>query len=249
MPTPIILMLRPRSGAGQWVASETYFLAPEVSATEYTDMYGNLCQRLLAPAGHFTVRTSTEVTTAEMIDVEPGAPFTLAQHLPIDALPFLLPSRYCEADQLGALATDIVGDAKPGYDQVAAICRWIYRSVVYRYGVINASTSARDTVAQREGVCRDFAHLGIALCRSLDIPARMVVGYLYRLKPMDMHAWFEAFVGGRWYTFDPTQEHARGGRIAIAYGRDATDVALATWYGEATMSPPHVTVEQVECEG
>lgn len=245
-PTPIVFMLRPRSGYGQWVAREEYLLEPEVFVVEYTDSYGNLCQRLVAPPGTFRLHTSASVEAAESIDVAPGAPFTLAQDLPPDVLQFLLPSRYCESDRLTTLAHDIVGDATPGYDQAEAIRAWVHANIAYRSGVSDASTSALQTLEQRAGVCRDFVHLGMALCRGLDIPARMVVGYLYELEPMDLHAWFEAFVGGRWYIFDATQPEPRGGRIAIAYGRDATDVALATQFGPALLQTMHVWVEAAQ---
>lgn len=187
--------------------------------------------------------------------------------MPENVLQFLLPSRYCQSDLLASLATEIVADAAPGYDQVVAIQEWIHTQVEYRYGSSNASTSAVDTAAEKVGVCRDFAHLGISLCRSLNIPARMVVGYLYQLEPMDLHAWFEAFVSdvsdvsdvseleaekkteqgirstaGRWYTFDATQSEPRGNRIAIAYGRDAADVALATQFGAMQLTQMHVWV-------
>jgi transglutaminase-like putative cysteine protease len=230
-PTPLILMLRPRSGLGQWVFREDYALEPNVAVVEYTDSYGNLCQRLVVPPGSFRVRTTAGVETGDEIDVQPGAPFVLVQNLPDSVLQFLLPSRYCQSDRLADLAIKIVGDNAPGYDQVEAIRCWIQMNVEYRYGTSDASTSAVETAQKLEGVCRDFAHLGIALCRSLNIPARMVVGYLYELEPMDLHAWFEAFVGDRWYTFDATQKEPRGNRIAIAYGRDAADVALATQFG------------------
>ena len=245
VPTPMVLMLRPRSGYGQWVAQEAYELQPFVPAVEYVDGYGNLCQRLTAPAGQFTIRAEATVETAETIDVAPGAPFTPAQELPDGALQFLLPSRYCQSDKLGALAFEIAGNAAPGYDQAEAIRSWINANVEYRYGTSDASTSATDTAEKRVGVCRDFAHLGVALCRSLTLPTRMVVGYLHQLDPMDLHAWFEAFVGGRWYTFDATQREPRGGRIAIAYGRDAADVALATQFGPAKLAAMHVWVNEV----
>ena len=243
-PTPMILMLRPRSGYGQWVAREEYLLAPAVTVAEYTDGYGNLCQRLVAPAGEFAIHTTVEVETADQIDTAPGAPLTLAQDLPDATLQFLLPSRYCQSDQLGALAQDVVGATAPGYDQAEAIRAWIHANVEYRYGTSGASTSALDTANERVGVCRDFAHLGMALCRSLNIPARMVVGYLYQLDPMDLHAWFEAYVAGRWYTFDATQPAPRGGRIVIAYGRDAADVALTTQFGPAQLTQMRVSVEK-----
>lgn len=247
-PTPVILMLRPRSGYGQWVASEQYWRSPSLPMIEYTDGYGNLCQRLVVNAGKFEVKSTACVETADTIDVAPGAPYVLVQDLPETVLQFLLPSRYCQSDQLGDLAIEIVGQAAPGYDQVEAIRHWIQTHIEYRYGTSDASTSAQDTAAQRVGVCRDFAHLGIALCRSLNIPARMVVGYLYQLDPMDLHAWFEAYVGDRWYTFDATQSQPRGNRIAIAYGRDAADVALATQFGPMKLLEMTVWVDQAEAK-
>lgn len=245
-PTPLILMLRPRSGLGQWVLREEYILEPEVSVVEYTDSYGNLCQRLIAPAGKFRIHTAACVETADEIDTCPGAPFVPVQDLPESTIQFLLPSRYCQSDQLGELASELTAEREPGYDQVEAICHWIQTNVEYRYGTSDASTSALDTAKTQIGVCRDFAHLGIALCRSLSIPARMVVGYLYQLEPMDLHAWFEAFVGDRWYTFDATQPEPRGNRIAIAYGRDAADVALSTQFGPLQLTEMHVWVNAVE---
>lgn len=230
-PTPVILMLRPRSGLSQWVFREEYTLDPSVSVVEYIDSYGNVCQRLVTPEGPFQVQTTCSVITADAIDIQPGAPFVPVQNLPDTVIQFLLPSRYCPSDRLGDLASSIVADSTPGYDQVETIRHWIQTHIEYRYGTSDASTSAIETAESRVGVCRDFAHLGISLCRSLNIPARMVVGYLYQLEPMDLHAWFEAFVGDRWYTFDATQSEPRGNRIAIAYGRDAADVALATQFG------------------
>ena len=126
-----------------------------------------------------------------------------------------------------------------------AIREWIRKNIEYRYGVSNGSTDAADTLLDKAGVCRDFSHIGITLCRALRIPARMVVGYLHLLDPMDLHAWFEAFIDGRWYTFDATQEEPRGGRIAIAYGRDAADVALITEFGPIKTKDMHVSVEQL----
>jgi transglutaminase-like putative cysteine protease len=241
-PTPMVLMLRPRSGYGQWIAREEYLLEPYAPVTEYTDVHGNLCQRVVAPAGRFAIHTSITAEAADQLDTQPGAPFTPAQDLPDSVLQFLLPSRYCQSDQLGELAQEIAGAATPGYDQAEAIRAWINANVEYRYGTSDASTSAADTAERRVGVCRDFTHLGMALCRRLSIPARMVVGYLYQLDPMDQHAWFEAYVGGRWYTFDATQTTLRGGRIVIAYGRDAADVAFTTQFGPAILKDMRVWV-------
>ena len=249
--TPVVLMLRPRSGGGQWVVKEEYLLTPSIPVVEYTDSYGNLCQRLVVPEGAFQVKTTAIVETADAIDVQPGAPYLPVENLPNQVLQFLLPSRYCPADRMADLALAIVGNAAPGYDQVEAIRHWINTQIKYEYGTSDASTWALDTAEQRVGVCRDFAHLGIALCRALNIPARMVVGYLYQLDPMDLHAWFEAYLGsgdiaeGRWYTFDATQPQPRGNRIMIAYGRDAADVALATQFGPMQLQTMRVWVNQV----
>lgn len=241
-PTPLCLMLRPRSGASQQVKQESYDLSPDIPVFEYTDAYGNLCQRMEVPAGRFVVCVNAQVETSTTIDVHPGAPFTPMLDLPAEVIQFLLPSRYCESDLLGDQARALLPDGMSGYDQVETIRSWIHTHVEYCYGTSTASTSAWETFQQQRGVCRDFAHLGIALCRSLDIPARIVVGYLYQLKPMDLHAWFEAFVGGRWYTFDATQSQPCGGRVVLGYGRDAADVAFAMQFGPIEMSEMRVWV-------
>lgn len=243
-PTPLIAMLRPRSGHGQWVASERYTLTPHVPVTEYVDVFGNLCQRLVAPEGHFTIRVETEMHVPDFIRVEPTASFTPVQDLPDDVLQYLLQSRYCPSDRLYEKALDIAGNATPGYAQVERIRSWIRANIEYRYGVSDASSGALETLEAGAGVCRDFTHIGLSLCRALRIPARMVVGFLYKLDPMDMHAWFEAFVGGRWYTFDATQAEPRGGRVVVAYGRDASDVALFSEYGPVEMKNMQVWVNR-----
>ena len=136
--------------------------------------------------------------------------------------------------------------APAGYQQVAAIEQWLRGQVRYVRGSSDAKTSAVDTAHSKTGVCRDYAHLGISLTRSLNIPARMVVGYLYQLEPMDLHAWFEAFIGGRWFTFDGTQKSPRGNRVTTGYGRDAADVALTSNYGALELKAMKVTVEIAE---
>ena len=239
--SPFILMLRPRSGAQQWVARESYTLMPSVPVVEYTDNYGNLCQRLIAPPGEFSIRTSADILTADGIDIQPGAPFEEVQYLPDAVLTYLLPTRYCESDRFIDLGREIVAGVLPGYDQVAAIEAWIRDNVSFNPDSIHFQLSAVEVNQQREGVCRELAHLGIALCRGLCIPARMVVGYLHGLQPMDFHAWFEAYVGGRWYTFDPTQPQPCGGRVTVAYGRDAADVAIFNQFGPA-LFPREMTV-------
>lgn len=238
-PTPFVLMLRPRSGAQQWVASEEYLLYPSVPAFEFTDDFGNLCQRLVAMPGDFTIYTSANIETADAIDQAPGGAFVDIQSLPDTVLKYLLPSRYCESDRFGDMAKEITANQLLGYDQVAAIERWLYNNVSFEPGSSPLPLSAIEVNQQKIGVCRDFAHLGIALCRSLSIPARMVVGYLYGLQPMELHAWFEAYVADRWYTFDATQPVKNGGSVAIGYGRDAADVAIYNQFG-----PPVFPIEQ-----
>ena len=244
-PTPVILMLRPRSGSEQWVSRETYLIEPFVPVTEYTDGPGNLCQRLVVPVGDFSVRSEAWVSTSDTIAVQPGAPLTAVEFLPDWTLEYLLPSRYCQSDLLYDLAEEITAGYAPGYDCAEAIRAWIHDQIEYKYGASNASTSALDTAEQRVGVCRDFAHLGISLCRALDLPARMVVGYLHQLEPMDLHAWFEAYTNDHWYTFDATQAQPRGNRVAIAYGRDAADVAITTQFRPLTLTEMQVWVKPI----
>jgi len=237
-------MLRPRSGSQQWVAREEYIISPGVPVFEFTDLYGNLCQRLIAPPGIFEVRTSAEIRTNDFVDQASGADFIEVQNLPDSVLHYLLPSRYCESDRFCDLATLLTAGLKPGYDQVLAIEHWLRNNIKYVPGSSNLPLSAVEVNLQQSGVCRDLAHLGIALCRSLSIPARMVVGYLYNLEPMDLHAWFEAYIGGNWYTFDAVQTGPKGGYVAVGYGRDAADVAIYNQFGPAAY--PSKQVIQVE---
>jgi len=239
---PTVGMLRPRSGLAQWLGSESYHFEPRVHTTEYVDAYGNLCQRFTVPQGRMRILVNASVETEDNIAVEPNAPATPVDEMPDEALQFLLQSRYCPSDKMNGRAEQIVAGHAPGYAQVEAIRAWIHQNIAYQYGVSDATTDALDTLAHGAGVCRDYSHIGIALCRSLRIPARMVVGYLYRLEPMDLHAWFEAFVGGRWYTFDATQSQPRGGRIVVAYGRDAADVAFISNYGALETVQMNVSV-------
>jgi len=230
--TPFIFKLRPRSGWQQWIGREEYVLSPGTPAVEFTDAFGNLCQRMVAPAGPFSLHAKADIECPAYADAGHGAPFVEVQFLPEDVLPYLLPSRYCESDCFYEMATELTAGSLPGWNQVQAIVDYVARTIRYSPGSGTALSSARVVNGCEEAVCRDMAHLSIALTRALSIPARMVVGYLEPLAPMDLHAWFEAYVGGRWYTFDPTQKNLRGGRVCIAYGRDAADVAIFTQFGE-----------------
>lgn len=246
VPTPFVLMLRPRSGAQQWVAAEEYKLVPSVPVFELTDIYGNLCQRLVAQPGSFAVHTAAEIMTADHVDQAPGAPFIEIQNLPDSVLCYLLPSRYCESDRFSQMATAITAGQQLGYDQVTAITTWLHTTIRYEPNSSDILVSAIEVNLRQWGVCRDLSHLGIAMCRSLCIPARMVVGYLHGLEPMDLHAWFEAYVGDRWYSFDATQAEMKGGYVAIGYGRDAADVAVFNQFGPALYpSSQEVRVQQI----
>ncbi len=242
---PVIFMLRPRSGWAQWIIREEFHIHPPVPMVEFTDLYGNLCQRTVMPAGDFHLSVQYRVLVPDSVDVDIYAHLVPVQQLPTELLHYLLPSRYCQSHELTSLAASIVGNAFPDYRQVASIHAWIRQNIVYESGSSDSSTSALDIEQRRRGVCRDFAHLGIALCRAFNVPARMVVGFLHLLYPMDLHAWFEAYIGGRWFTFDPTQDFTSGSRIVVAYGRDAADVALATLFGPFAMQRMHVTVNEV----
>ena len=240
---PIVAMLRPRTGLAQRMVSTHFVLQPQVPTANYVDIYGNLCQRLVLPPGETRIEVEVVMEVEDHIAVAPEAPATPVHELPDHVLLFLLQSRYCPSDKMAERAHDIVGNAPAGYAQAEKIRAWIHDNLQYQYGVSTATTDAMDTLGHGAGVCRDFAHVGIALCRSLTIPARIVVGYLHGLQPMDLHAWFEAFVGGRWYTFDATQSQPRGGRIVLAYGRDAADVAFISDYGMLPLEMEDMQVE------
>lgn len=234
--TPVATLLLPCSGDGQTVRASDLGITPAVGAFhDFTDAFGNLCRRAVLPAGESILQSTCTVETPDEIAVQEDAPRTPAADLPDEVLQYLLPSRYCPSDLLAKDAEKVVRGARPGYGQVEAIRSWIHRRIRYKYGVSNESTSAADTLRKRAGVCRDFSHLGIAFCRVLGIPARMVSGFLHELDPMDLHAWFEAYVGGRWYTFDATQKKPRGNRIILAYGRDAADIAQITNFAPLTV--------------
>lgn len=228
-------MLRPFRGCQQWVNNEAYTIDPVLPILESTDSFGNSCQRLLVPSGDFSIHTSAEVVTTECVEAGPWAGFVEIQHLPHDTLPFLLPSRYCESDRFGDLAREITADALPGYEQANAITIWVRDTIQYLPGSSEFPLSAVEVHQLGHGVCRDLAQMAIALCRSISIPARLVVGYLHNLQPMDLHAWFEAYVGGCWHTFDPTQQNGQGGRVVIAYGRDAADVSIFHQFGSGCL--------------
>ncbi len=247
VPTPFILMLRPRLDMNQRVIHEGYSLTPTTPMAEFIDSAGNRCQRLVAPPGQFSLQTWARVEVADVAETQPGAPFIPVPDLPDRVLDYLLPSRYCESDRFGQMAAEITAGRTPGYDQVAAIEEWLRANVRFVPGSSEIPLSAVDVNLNQQGVCRDLAHLGIALCRGLTIPARLVVGYLHELEPMELHAWFEAYVGGQWYRFDATQREPKAGYVVTGYGRDATDVAVYNQFGPPVFPLQQlVSVERIE---
>ena len=173
---------------------------------------------------------------------------TLVAQLDVAVLPYLNPSRYCQSDKLYRLAHNLFGHIDNPFEQVVTLTDWIHNNVQYLSGYSNAQTSAFDTVTEQVGVCRDFAHLGIALCRALTIPARYFTGYAYHLKPADFHACFEAYLGGNWVLFDATKLVPLNGLIKIATGRDAADTAIANIFGDVTFTTMQVSCELAEAE-
>ncbi len=243
----MILMLRPRSGPNQWVTREEYRLTPLVQVSEVIDGFGNLSQRLVAPVGDFEIFTCADVIVRDEPLLTEYASFVEVPNLPEGVLEYLLPSRYCESDRFGDMAAEIVGENRSGYAQVATITEWVHNHIRNIPVSSTYPVSAIEVNDRREGVCRDLAQISIALCRALCIPARLVVGYLYGLEPIDLHAWFEAFVGDRWHTFDPASLPSSAPRIAIAHGRDSADVAIYNQFGPQLLPDAMaVTVERSE---
>jgi transglutaminase-like putative cysteine protease len=171
---------------------------------------------------------------------------TVPAGIPSEVIPYLYPSRYCESDMLVRLAQHEFGKLRPGFSRVTAICNWIHNNVEYLRGSTNPLTSAYDTATERAGVCRDFAHLAIAFCRAVSIPARFVAGYAYALQPPDFHAYIEAYLDGGWYIFDPTRLAPQTGMIRVGTGHDAADTSFATIFGPATFTSMKVTMQLLD---
>ena len=238
VPVPMVVLVRARGDHRHETVYESRWLEPDVRLHEYVDSYGNTCWRFTLPGGPVQLRYDALVDVAREPDRQfPGLPLALVQDLPDDVLLFTLPSRQVESDLLLNDAWGLFGQTPPTWERVQAVCDWIHGNVAYLSGASDATTTARDVFRNRVGVCRDFALLSVALCRALNIPARYACGYLPDVDiapdptPMDFHAWFEAFVGGQWHTFDARHNRPRVGRILIGRGRDAVDVALTTSYG------------------
>jgi transglutaminase-like putative cysteine protease len=245
-PVPGLLQIEARNLSGAQTIESTELVITPFSASEpFQDLYGNPCRRLQIPSGAVTVDYQASVTIPDgrLPMLQPVEEDPL--HLPTDTLLYTLPSRYCQSDRLVNMAQDQFGDAPPGWTRVQTICEWINRHITYQYGTSDAGTSAYDTAAQRYGVCRDFAHLGIAFCRALGIPARYVSGYCLGLEPPDFHAWFQAYLDGRWVAFDATERQPRPALIVACLGRDAADCAWSTFFGAGETTALSVEVREV----
>ena len=222
---------------------ERFEASTGTSSTTFRDGFGNRCRRLLLPAGQATFTYDAIVTNTAGFDaLEPDAVQHDPSQLPDDTLSYLLPSRYCPSDDLADTAIRLFGSTSSGWERADAIATWTHQHLAFGYGTSSPTKTAADALADRTGVCRDFAHLMITMCRALNIPARYVVGYLPDIavpdpgSPMDFCAWTEAYLGHRWYTFDPrNHDQRRIGRTVIARGRDAADVAMTTTFGHARL--------------
>jgi transglutaminase-like putative cysteine protease len=251
-PVPMLMLVQARPDGEHEIRYESQWTEPNLSVREYRDGFENPCWRLVLPAGRSVVRYDAVVEVSGEADiVVPDAPLVPVQDLPDDVLVFTLPSRYIQSDLLLDDAWQLFGDTPQTWARVQAVCDWVHANVEYGYGLSGPSTTALDVFKQRQGVCRDFAQLSVALCRALNIPARYTFGYLGDIAveppdvPMDFHAWFEAYLGGRWYTFDARHNVPRIGRVKIAHGRDAVDVALSTAYGSATLKSMIVWSDEI----
>jgi transglutaminase-like putative cysteine protease len=232
-PTTMILNLEPMRGEQQRIIHEHFEVTPAVAATQHTAAEtGNRYRRLVLEPGDYTIRYEGEIELTPKSSEPEAIPEVPVAKLPLEVLPHLYPSRYCQSDILAKFSLREFGDLPPGHDRVTAICNWIFENVDYVAGTSDSSTSAHDTLTDRSGVCRDFAHLGISLCRALGIPARFVSVYAWKLMPQDFHAVFEAYLGGRWYLFDATRLCPVDSIVRIGIGRDAADTSFATFYGQ-----------------
>jgi transglutaminase-like putative cysteine protease len=213
-------------------------ILPQVPSEAYFDVFGNRCVRFLAPQGVLRLSNSTLIEDSGDPDPIPwNAPQLPIERLPADVVQFLLASRYCEVDQLSTLAWSLFGNTPEGWPRVQAILDWVHSEVTFGYGYARSTKTALDVSVEKQGVCRDFQHLAVTLCRAMHIPARYATGYLGDIRippvpcPMDFSAWFEVYLGGRWWTCDARHNTPRIGRVLMATGRDAADVAITTTFG------------------
>ena len=252
-PTPIILVVNiHESRAADIVVPDQLITEPAVPITDYRDIFGNQCHRLLAPAGRLRLTADAVVNDSGLPDkIEPFAEQHPPEDLPAETLLFLLGSRYCETDLFSNVAWELFSHTAPGYPRVQAICDYVHNHIVFNYQNARNTRTAAEAFREQTGVCRDYAHLAITFCRAMNIPARYCTGYLGDIgTPLpwgvgDFAAWFEAWIGGRWHLFDPRNNVARIARILMARGRDASDVAIATTFGPNTLESFRVWTDEI----
>ena len=253
-PTPMILTLHVHySRVSDLVVPDHLVTNPSVPFTAYRDGFGNWCSRIVAPKGQFRLATDAVVNDTGAPDIiVPTAIQHAVQDLPEETLVFLLGSRYCETDRLSQTAWDLFGKGPTGWGRVQAICDFVHHHITFGYEHARATRTACEVFAERKGVCRDYAHLAVAFCRCMNIPARYCTGYLGDIgvppaaSPMDFSAWFDVFLGGQWHTFDARNNVPRIGRVLIARGRDAADVALSSTFGPNTLTGFRVWTDEVD---
>lgn len=256
-PTPMILMLNVHYSRASDIAIPDHIVTrPACRMTAYRDGFGNWCSRIVAPPGIFRISTDALVNDSGLPDaVEPNALQHAVEDLPAETLVYLLGSRYCETDRLSEMAWAMFGQTPLGWPRVQAICDFVHGHLRFGYVHARATKTALEAYNERTGVCRDYTHLAIALCRCMNIPARYCTGYLGDIgvpvsaDPMDFSAWFEAYLGGRWHPFDPRNNIPRIGRILIAQGRDAADVPLTHTFGPNELTNFRVRTDEVRGQG
>jgi transglutaminase-like putative cysteine protease len=256
IPSPVamvaLLYVHP-SRAADLLEKDELRVEPGIEIANYIDSFGNRCARFVAPAGPLRLTNSTLIQASDDPDeVNLSARQDEVGDLPNEVLSYLLNSRYCEVDRFSNIAFELFGDIEPGWGRVQSICNWVHNHVAFNYQHARPTKTALDVFTERVGVCRDFQHLAITFCRALNIPARYATGYLGDIGvpvvlPMDFSAWFEVFLDGRWWTFDARNNQPRLGRILMATGRDASDVAMTTSFGRADLRHFFVVTE-VEME-
>jgi len=252
-PTPMILILNVHySRVADVVVPDHILTDPAVPLVAYRDGFGNWCSRIVAPPGSIRIFADGIVRDSGLPEqLAPGAQQVAVQDLPEETLIYLLGSRYCETDRLSDEAWRLFGETETGWARVQAICDFVHRHITFGYQFARRTKTALEAYNERTGVCRDYAHLAVAFCRCMNIPARYCTGYLGDIgvppepDPMDFAAWFDAYLGGHWYTFDPRNNVPRIGRVLIARGRDASDVAIATTFGPNVLRSFLVRTEEI----
>ena len=255
-PTPMILTLSVHpSRAPDLLTPDRLQVSPAIPANAYRDGFGNTCHVIHAPTGRLTLSADFLINDSGKPDeVAPYAAQHSLEQLPVETLVYLLGSRYCETDRFTQIAWAQFGNVAKGWPLVQAICNYVHDRLTFGYEHASPTKTAWDAHSERRGVCRDFSHLAITLCRCMNVPARYCTGYLGDIgvppdvTPMDFSAWFEVYLGGRWYTFDARHNTPRIGRILMARGRDATDVAIVTEFGPCTLAGFKVVTDEVPAE-